>query len=160
MKLNLEDLIKKVDLVTKEYTTHTLFIKRLSKRLITNNFEENISIEQLKLKISNLKPTNEIENYIRETALTILDNLNKKNIIIGKTEKVENQKFNLVYIKKEHYILNTISTESEKTECDVAFCRNISSYVRVDFTIKPLLKNNLELYVALVLCNDHYNNLK
>ncbi|WHQ37092.1 hypothetical protein [Spiroplasma sp. SV19] len=66
---------------------------------------------------------------------------------------------NLIEIKKEHYILNNCA-ENEKTECGVAFCRNISSYVRIDFTIKPLLKNNLELYVAFVLCNDHYNNLK
>ncbi|WP_338985682.1 hypothetical protein [Spiroplasma endosymbiont of Diplazon laetatorius] len=170
MKLNLESLIKKIDLENKVNKTDKFWIES-AKKMIINNFEENISIDQLKLKISNLKVNNENEISIKSNTIAILNNLNKKllekndfktlnNKFIGKTNSGENQKFNFVDIKKENYILDTFSTENEKTECNVAFCRNISSYVRTDFTNKPILKNSLELYVALVLCNEHYNYLK
>ncbi|WP_368486651.1 hypothetical protein [Spiroplasma sp. DGKH1] len=63
-----------------------------------------------------------------------------------------------IKLRKEDYILNNF-VEDEKTECGVAFCRNVSSYVRINFTVKPVLKNNLELYAAIVLCKDHYKSL-
>lgn len=76
MKLNLESLIKKIDLENKVNKTGKFWIESV-KKMIIDNFEENINIDQLKLKISNLKVKNENEISIKSTAITILDNLNK-----------------------------------------------------------------------------------
>ncbi|AUB31265.1 hypothetical protein [Spiroplasma floricola] len=73
MKLNLETLIKKLDLETKEKTTDKFWIES-AKKLIIDNFEENISIKQLELKISNLKANNENETSIIALAKSILKN--------------------------------------------------------------------------------------
>ncbi|AUB32026.1 hypothetical protein [Spiroplasma floricola] len=77
MKLNLETLIKKLDLETKEKTTDKFWIES-AKKLIIDNFEENISIEQLELKISNLKVNNENEISIIALAKSILGDYEKK----------------------------------------------------------------------------------
>ncbi|WP_339021265.1 hypothetical protein [Spiroplasma endosymbiont of Atherix ibis] len=71
MKLNLEALIKEIDLEIKVNKTDKFWIES-AKKLIIDNFEENISIEKLELKISNLKVNNENEISIRALAKSIL----------------------------------------------------------------------------------------